>query len=417
MRLRFHKKSDYWEQINVGRSENIPFEVADLSKLLETEQLSLLERIATEKQASLNLTEGPIVRLVLLNLASTTEARLLIIIHHLAVDGVSWRILLEDLFEAYQQLAKGETIKLPEKTTAFQDWAMRLVEYGQSQKLQQELDYWLNQPLSNLASLPVDYPEGKEENTVGNTVNVTKSLSKEETTALLQEVPSAYNTQINDVLLTALILSLAEWMGTETVLIDLEGHGREELFAGVDLSRTVGWFTSIFPVYLKRSPGDIGEVLKSVKEQLRMIPERGIGYGILRYLNQDEKIRSQLAELPQAEISFNYLGQFNSSQSQQMSWQGAWESAGLNHSPQGSRVHLLDINTLIVEGQLQITWTYNSCIHKDRTIANQVQKYIEALQNLIYHCQSPEAQGFTPSDFPAVDLTQQELDDLIAEIN
>jgi len=414
LRLRFHKTGDGWQQINSIRLESIPFEVVDLSQDSEAAQLRLLEKIPTEKQASLNLSDGPIVRVVLFNFG--TKARLLIIIHHLAVDGVSWRILLEDLFDGYQQLSQGETIKLPEKTTAFQDWAVNLVEYSQSQKLEAEVDYWLNQPWSDVVSLPLDYPETEAKNTVGNAVNVSQTLSKEETTALLQEVPSAYNTQINDVLLTALVMSLGEWMGTETVLINLEGHGREEIFAGVDLSRTVGWFTSMFPVHLKRTPGDLGEALKSVKEQLRRIPERGIGYGILRYLSGDEKIRTQLAALPTAKISFNYLGQFNLSQAQQMSWQGAWESVGANQSPQGKRAHWLDINGVIVEGQLQITWTYSSCIHKDQTIANQAHNYIKALQNLITYCQSPENQGFTPSDFPAIDLTQAELDALVLRL-
>ncbi|WP_424101444.1 amino acid adenylation domain-containing protein [Moorena producens] len=417
LRLRYQKKSNSWQQINSGKSESIPFQVVDLSKFSETEQITLLEQTATEQQASLNLSDGPIMRVVLFNLGSQIEGRLLIIIHHLAVDGVSWRILLEDLFEAYNQLSRGETIKLPEKTTAFQDWAVHLVEYGQSQKLQSELDYWLNQPWSGIVSLPIDYLEGKANNTVGNAVNVTQTLSQEETTALLQEVPSAYNTQINDVLLTALVQSLGEWMGTETVLIDLEGHGREELFTDVDLSRTVGWFTSMFPVQLQLSSEDIGEALKSVKEQLRKIPERGIGYGILLYLNQDEQIRTQLAGLPKAEVGFNYLGQFNSSQSQQVSWQGAWESSGANQSSQINRAHLLDINALTVESQLQITWTFNSRTHNPLTIESVAEKYMNALQNLIAHCQSPDAQGFTPSDFPAVDLTQEELDDLMAEIN
>ncbi|NEQ70556.1 MAG: non-ribosomal peptide synthetase, partial [Symploca sp. SIO2D2] len=312
---------------------------------------------------------------------------------------------------------RGETIKLPEKTTAFQDWAVKLLGYGQSQKLQAEVDYWLNQQRSDVVSLPIDYPETEAENTVGNAVNVIQTLSQEETTALLQEVPSAYNTQINDVLLTALVLSFAEWMGTNTVLIDLEGHGREELFTDVDLSRTVGWFTTIFPVQLQLSSEDIGEVLKSVKEQLRRIPERGIGYGILRYLSGEENLRIQLAALPQAEISFNYLGQFNSSQAQQANWQGAKESAGANQSLQGNRTHLLSINSSIAEGQLQIIWTYSSCIHKDTTITYLAENYIQTLRNLIAHCQSPEVGGYTPSDFSTVDLTQEELDDIITEID
>ncbi|NER52370.1 MAG: non-ribosomal peptide synthetase, partial [Symploca sp. SIO1A3] len=417
LRLRFQNTGNSWQQINHSQSETIPFKVVDLSKLPEAEQLALLKQTATEQQASLNLTDGCLMQVVLFNLGSQTQGCLLIIIHHLGVDGVSWRILLEDLFEVYRKLEQGQTIRLPMKTTAFQDWAVRLLEYGQSQKLQTELDYWLNQPWSNIVSLPVDYPQTKADNTVANAANVTKSLSKEQTTALLQEVPSAYNTQINDVLLTALVISLGEWMETQTVLIDLEGHGREELFAGLDLSRTVGWFTSMFPVQLQRSSGDIGEVLKSVKEQLRGIPEHGIGYGILRYLSQDEKIRSQLVALPQAQVSFNYLGQFDSNQFQQFSLQGDWELAGLHQSPQENRAHWLDINSLIVRDQFQVIWTYNSFIHKNSTITNLAEKYIEALQNIIAYCQSLEAGGYTPSDFPVVDLSQEELDDLLTEIN
>ena len=263
----------------------------------------------------------------------------------------------------------------------------------------------------------MDYPEGQANNTMGNAVNVTGRLSQEETKALLQEVPSAYNTQINDVLLTALVVSLGDWIGTETVLIDLEGHGREELFADVDLSRTVGWFTSMFPVKLQLSSEDIGEALKSIKEQLRQIPERGIGYGILRYLSPDKNIRIQLAALPKAEISFNYLGQFNSSQFQKVVWQTTRDLTGPNQSIQGNRTHLLGINSLIAEGQLQIIWTYNSCIHKDTTIANLAEKYIQTLRNLIIYCQSPEVGGYTPSDFSTVDLTQEEIENIITEID
>ncbi|NET44012.1 non-ribosomal peptide synthetase [Okeania sp. SIO2B3] len=417
LRLRFHKTSKSWQQINYGKPESIPFQVVDLSKLSTPEQFNLLGQTAIEQQASLDLNNGPLIKVILFKLGSQTPGRLLIIVHHLAVDGVSWRILLEDLFEVYQQLEQKQTVQLPGKTTAFQDWAVRLLEYGQSQELQAQLDYWLNQPWDNVVSLPVDNADKKADNIVGNAVNISKSLTKEQTTALLQEVPSTYNTQINDVLLTALVISLADWMGTKTVSINLEGHGREELFPEVDLSRTVGWFTSIFPVQLQLSSADIGEALKSVKEQLRRIPDRGIGYGILRYMSQDEKIRTQLAALPHPEISFNYLGQFNNDRFQQLSWQGTEESAGANQSPQGNRAHLLDINALIVEGELQIIWTYNNSIHQDATITNLLEKYTEALQNIIVHCQSSLTGGFTPSDFSAVDLTQPELDKIVAKIN
>lgn len=160
--------------------------------------------------------------------------------------------------------------------------------------------------------MPVDYPSDKENKNVASTASVSLSLTAEQTRALLQDVPSAYNTQINDVLLTASVQSFAQWTGESSLLIDLEGHGREDLFEDVDLSRTVGWFTTLFPVRLQLEEIDNpGEALKSVKEQLRRIPNRGIGYGALRYLNENATIREKFQSLPSAQVSFNYLGQFD----------------------------------------------------------------------------------------------------------
>ncbi|NEO73076.1 condensation domain-containing protein, partial [Moorena sp. SIO3H5] len=418
LRLRFHQHNNSWQQVNQGWANNnddIPFQVVDLSNLSETEQAASLKQTATEQQASLNLSDGPLMRVVLFQLGGVSQSQLLIIIHHLAVDGVSWRILPNDLFSAYQQLERGEEIQLPPKTTAFQDWAVRLAEYGQSQQLQSELDYWLKQSGSTVASLPVDYPEG--DNIVEHAVHISVSLSKAETTALLQEVPSAYNTQINDVLLTALVNTLAAWLDTSTVLITLEGHGRESLFEDVDLSRTVGWFTSMFPVHLQRVSEHPGEALKAIKEQLRDIPQRGIGYGILRYLSQDDQMGNQLAALPQPEVSFNYLGQFNSNPSQPFSGQSILKSAGPNQGLQGRRAHLLDINGLVIEDQLQIILIYNCHIHNHSNMVNLAEDYINNLKSIIAHCQSLDATDFTPSDFPIADLNQEELDALIAAIN
>ena len=418
LRLRFFVNNKVWEQINEGLEESIPFEIINLSSVSRYQQNTVLEQAIDEQQQSLNLSQGPLIRVVLFNLGNRTEARLLLIVHHLAIDGISWRILLEDLFAAYQQLEAGEEIQLPPKTTAFQDWSMRLLDYSQSEVMQQELDYWLHQSQSTITQLPVDYADKKTNNTVGNTNSVSMKLSVEETIALLQEVPSAYNTQINDVLLTALVQCLTEWIGESSILIDLEGHGREQLFADVDLSRTVGWFTSLFPVRLQKLANNHpGENLKSIKEQLRAIPNHGIGYGILRYLSTDREIRSQIRATPQAEVSFNYLGQFNHRQSQAGNWQFASESMGFTQSPQGHRLYLLDINALVVEGQLGINWIYSSCIHQRSTIESIAQKYVENLQTLIAHCQSPNTGGYTPSDFSDIELTQDKLDQILTEID
>ncbi|MEH1794706.1 amino acid adenylation domain-containing protein [Nostoc sp.] len=418
LRLRFVFEEGKWQQTNDRTSDLVPFQVIDLSPTPQSLHAQTLEQIATTQQGSLDLSTGPLIRVVLFQLGDQYDSRLLIIIHHLAVDGVSWRILLEDLFTAYQQLEQQQTIQLPPKTLAFQDWAMLLQEYGKTDAVRSQLDYWLKQPWSEANSLPVDHPTGKQNKTVASAADISVNLSKEQTRALLQKVPSAYNTQINDVLLTALVQTLAEWTGKSTVLIVLEGHGREDLFADVDVSRTVGWFTSIFPVILQlQNQNHPGEALKSIKEQLRAIPQRGIGYGILRYLSQDQEISSQIAAIPLREISFNYLGQFDQGQGLEVDWKLAPESKGSNHSLEGDRTHLLDITARVIEEQLQVNWSYSRHIHENSTVESLAQKYLKALLKLIDHCLSSEVGGYTPSDFPVANLNQQELDEILAEID
>ncbi|MGI8505171.1 MAG: amino acid adenylation domain-containing protein, partial [Hassallia sp.] len=285
LRLRYEQTEFGWRQFITSADNSQLFTHIDLSAVAEALQAQAIETTATEIQASLKLCQGPLVRVALLELGSQKGQRLLVVIHHLAVDGVSWRILLEDLQTAYHQLSQGKLVKLPAKTTSFQQWARLLQDYAVSKTLQQELDHWLSLSSATVSPLPVDYPGGN--NTIADSHTISVHLTEAETTALLTEVPATYNTQIIDVLLTALVQALTPWMRSSTLLVNLEGHGREEIFNHVDLSRTVGWFTSEFPVLLSlekvsQPPGD---ALKTIKEQLRRIPNRGIGYGILRYLH------------------------------------------------------------------------------------------------------------------------------------
>ncbi|MHC5728636.1 MAG: condensation domain-containing protein, partial [Nostoc sp.] len=239
-------------------------------------------------------------------------------------------------------------------------------------------------------------------------------MSVEETRALLGSVNEAYNTQINEILLSALVISLVQWTGNSTLLIDLEGHGREELFEDIDLSRTVGWFTSLFPVLLQIPPiNQPASVIKSIKEKLRGIPNRGIGYGILRYLCEDTTVNQQLQTIPTPEISFNYLGQFDQVQSQ-TGWKLVPESSGDNYSSKQIRSHLLDIDALVVEGELQINWIYSSNVHARATVENLAQSYIQAIRSIIEHCHSEDVFGYTPSDFSLAQLNQLELDELLS---
>jgi amino acid adenylation domain-containing protein/non-ribosomal peptide synthase protein (TIGR01720 family) len=416
LRLLFTPTESGWQQVNAGLDAvaAVPFSYIDLSQAPAAEQETALEATASELQASLNLADGSLMRVALFHLGDDQPNRLLIVIHHLAVDGVSWRILLEDFQQIYQQLSQGEAVQLSPKTLSFKQWSESLREYARSERLQQERDYWMRSP--HHSRLPVDNPDGA--NTVALARTISVSLNVEETRALLQEVPAAYQTQINDVLLTALVQTFAEWTQEYSLLLDLEGHGREAINKDIDVSRTVGWFTTIFPVLLTLEEIlEPGEALKAIKEQLRSVPNRGIGYGVLRYLSEDAQVTQQLQTLPQAEVRFNYLGQFDQVLPESSLFKLVYPTPGASRSLQGNRRYLLDINGFVFGGQLQLEWTYSEQIHQRTTIERLAQGFVEALRSLIAHCQSPEAGGYTPSDFQKAKVNQKDLDRLFAQIN
>jgi amino acid adenylation domain-containing protein/non-ribosomal peptide synthase protein (TIGR01720 family) len=416
LRLRYEVGTSGWRQTMAAPDEVVPFTRVDLSTLAASAQGPAMEKAVAELQASLDLTAGPLARLVLFDGGSHGPSRLLFLVHHLAVDGVSWRILLEDLQAAYQQLWQSEPVQLPPKTTSFQHWAERLAEFGRSEALRQELEYWLNQPWARAAPLPVDHPEGAHR--VTSASKVSAALTAEETRALLQEVPEAYHTQINDVLLTALAQSFASWTGSRSLLVDLEGHGREGIFEDIDHSRTVGWFTTLFPVLLELPlAADPGLALTSVKEQLRAVPRRGIGYGLLRYAGGDPEVRTKLESLPQAEVSFNYLGQFDSVSSATSLFALSDHGLRLDRGEQGARTYRLAVNGIIQEERLRFDWAYSEDLHCRATIERLSEAFIDALRSLITHCRAPESGGYTPSDFPRAKLSQTELDRLMSRID
>ncbi|MBP5972964.1 amino acid adenylation domain-containing protein [Brasilonema sp. CT11] len=416
LRLRFLQEEFGTQAVIVSPDDVVPIIYLDLSALPKEEQVAAIEGMAAKLQASLNLSVGSLFRIALFDLGSNQPSRLLWVIHHLAVDGVSWRILIEDLNTAYQQLCQGKEIQLPPKTTSFKQWSHRLQEYAQSSVLHSELDYWLTSQPQSVKLIPIDY--SRENNTEATACTVSVSLCVEETQVLLQQVPAAYRTQINDILLTAITQTFAQWTGESSLLIDLEGHGREELFEDIDLSRTVGWFTSIFPVHLSlENATSPGKALMAIKEQLRAIPNRGIGYGVLHYLSGDKEITQQLSSLPKAEVIFNYLGQFDQVLPESSLLSYAQESTGPSHSLRSKRTHLLEISGSISQGRLQMNWTYNEKLHRQTTVEVIAQGFIKALRSLITHCQSPEAGSFTPSDFPDVELSQEKLESALAEID
>ncbi|WP_338580278.1 non-ribosomal peptide synthetase [Pseudomonas sp. ML2-2023-6] len=361
-----------------------------------------------DAQRSLDLQQGPLLRAVLVD-GPDGEQRLLLVIHHLAVDGVSWRVLLEDLQTLYRQAAAQQALQLPGKTSASSAWAARLQAYAGSDSLREELSLWQRQLNGPRVELPCANPQGGRQNLHAHTVSV--GLGCEHTRQLLQQAPSAYRTQVNDLLLTALARVLCRWTGQPSALVQLEGHGRETLFDEIDLSRTVGWFTSAYPLRLTPSSAGQGASIKAIKEQLRSVPHKGLGYGVLRYLT-DSATREALAALPEAAVTFNYLGQFDQSFADDALFHPLDEPTGAAHDPLAPLANELSIDSQVYGGELLLRWTFSAERYTPQIIEQLAHAYVSELQDLIGHCLSTPAGGFTPSDFPLARLDQVQLDAL-----
>ncbi|EPL10975.1 peptide synthase [Pseudomonas sp. CF150] len=361
----------------------------------------------TDTQRSLDLAQGPLLRALLVD-GPQGQQRLLIAIHHLVVDGVSWRVLLEDLQNVYRQLSEGQPVSLAAKTSALRDWAARLQAYAHSESLREESSLWQALLAGPAVTLPVQRPHGTLRNCDADTVSV--RLDAERTRQLLQQAPSAYRTQVNDLLLTALARVLCRWSGQASALIQLEGHGRETLFDDIDLTRSVGWFTSAYPLRLTPQ-AEQGDSIKAIKEQLRGVPHKGLGYGVLRYL-ADDLCKQSMAALPSAQITFNYLGQFDQSFGTDALFHPLEESAGQAHDPDAPLPNELSIDSQVYGGELVLRWTFSRERHDQQVIGDLAEAYLAELHSLIAHCLQDDAGGLTPSDFPLARLTQVQLDAL-----
>ncbi|MEM6353925.1 MAG: amino acid adenylation domain-containing protein, partial [Cyanobacteria bacterium P01_D01_bin.14] len=366
LRSRFFCEAGIWQQvIQSPEAVTVSLDDLDLSHLPADAQAAALATAADDWQTSLHLSVGPLLRAVRVRLGERGD-RLLLIAHHLIVDGVSWRILLPDLATAYRQLAAGSEVRLPPKTHSIQSWAQQLVALAQSGYFEAERSYWRDM-CAPTAAIPTDFAASADDNTVASMAEISIGLDAAQTQALLTMATQIYHTQVNEVLLTVLGQTLKPWTQSSTVLIDLEGHGRDldlqtlQDSSPLDVSRTVGWLTTVYPLRLAMPSGAMTEQLRSVKEQFRAVPHQGMGYGILRHLAAapDPALGSPAA------ISFNYLGQvrFNATPDSQGLIQAlAPESVGPLRSSRGSRRYLLEVIALIRDGQLQVIWRYSQSV-------------------------------------------------------
>ncbi|MGE1109478.1 amino acid adenylation domain-containing protein [Bacillus wiedmannii] len=411
--LRFRYKqlpNGTWRQRNEGTDELSVLHVVKRNQVNEKEWNTIIQEEMNINQASFNLVTGPLMRIVYFEDNLTGNDRIFWVIHHLVVDGVSWRILLEDLQTVYNQMKQGQEVRLPAKSTSFKDWSERLQTYSDSGISKEVQDYWNEQVEKETMKIPMDYPI--QETTEESIDQVTGTLGIEETYELLHEVPVTHKTRIDEVLLTALGQAIVDCTNQQTVSIHLEGHGREEVIEGIDLSRTVGWFTSIYPVHLNFQGTQTPiEGLKAVKEQLRRIPNRGVDYGILRYLNKG--LLPFYQQKPS--ISFNYLGQFDQVFSRESLFMQETGFTFLDHDPDSKPSHLIDVIGMVKDEKLHFVWMYSReqfSKLKIQLIADGMLRHLRQLIN-----KPTTESAFTVSDFAdAEDLTEESLSKVLLKL-
>jgi len=408
LRMRFVRTPEGWRQSASAEPAPACSEV-DLRGLPAQAQERLLSSVAEQFQKSLDLSAGPVARLGILRLDPGLGDRLLVAAHHLVIDIVSWTILLEDLQQAYQQIRLGEAVELPAATTTYRDWCERLAAYAGGPEIEGEVERWEKALAGEVGDLPVDNPGGG--NHEGTVSEFGVHLSQELTEGVAQEAGRAYQLQPGEALLVAVGRALAQWSGAPAVVVDVEGHGREELWGDMDLTRTVGWFTALYPMRLACG-GELGAALKRVKEQVRTTPHGGLGYGLLRY-KAPQPLRERVCRLPRGSVSLNYLGR-RRREPGGATIREAQESPGAGRSPKAARPYEIEINAGIYGSQLRINWTYSGERYQRATIERLAAEVERQLGEIAAHCRLHGA--YTPSDFPLSALRQEELDQLIGEI-
>jgi non-ribosomal peptide synthase protein (TIGR01720 family) len=414
LRLRFKSTGGEWRQFYTPPAGHVAVEEVDLSRLSREKQEQAVETAVAEAQASLDLFKGPVFRVLLFNLGGFEPARLFLTAHHLVVDAFSWRILLADLRTAYEQVSRGEPIVLGDRTASYKRWAELLQMRSESPTLLREASYWASQAKLDFAPLPSDLMA--RPNMVESLRTVTVELDANETTVLLHRLPELFNLLADEVVLAALVQAVAGWTGNGHVWVDIERNGRDDLFDRIDLSRTVGCFATIVPTHLCIEDGSAAEeMLKSIKEQLRTLPNRGIGFGILRYLCPNADVRRSLQEMPRAEIGFRC------EHLPEPSVQGGpWNAEVVTHASlarSGKQWrHKLEITGRFFVDRLSLDFEFSANFHKVETVERLASESVRVLRELVLVGQSTKERRLTASDFSRAKLSQRDFAKLMAQL-
>ncbi|MFP7700224.1 amino acid adenylation domain-containing protein [Bacillus sp. C15] len=408
LRITVSSENESIRQINHGiqKDELYSLDIWDLSET-DTWEREIEDEVAALQQR-MDIEKGPLLKAGWFKTRSGDY--LFITVHHLAVDGVSWRILLEDLSAAYTHAVKGQPVQLPPKTDSFKQYAVRLSEYAKSSKLMREEEYWRFIEEETAAGLPYEKPQHQTgADSIRQTVSFT--LTEEETSVLLQQVNRAYHTDTQDILLTAAALALRDWTGGGRLRIAMEGHGREHIMPELDISRTVGWFTSMYPVLidLNTAGAELGTAVKTVKDTLGRIPDKGIGYGILKYMTPPEQKTIRFRQAP--EISFNYLGQFNDTE-EQHTFSLSGLASGHDITPTWQREQAVEMSAMAAQHKLHFSLSYPPSRFRKETMEQLLQTLQQYLRDIMAHCTGKEEAEKTVSDFSSKTLTSDDLDSI-----
>ncbi|HEX7446278.1 MAG TPA: non-ribosomal peptide synthase/polyketide synthase [Pirellulales bacterium] len=418
LRLRLYRAGDGWRQVNAGvevLSTAFWLEQADQRGLSAAAAEADTQRLLARLRARFDFESGPLVAAAII----TTDgaSRLLLTIHHLVVDTVSWRIILEDLLTAYRQLAAREPVRLPPKTTSLRQWALRLADYARQNNFAAHQAYWHDLLAAPAGRLRCDFAEGFHEHA---SATFERTLSSDETAAL-GELASLYRMPTQDLVLAIVGHALRPLTGDD-LMIDIEHHGRDSgRFEAVDLSRTVGWFTSLYPVRLDfAGAASPGESLLRVKPSLRESSARGFEYGVLRYLSHGD---TKVPRSP-AEICFNYLGQHR-----QMGQPAALHSRGNDlaqvltiaadrdqdgQDAAAPRPYLIEVTAEIRNGRLMLRWTYRRNRLRDVALERVAARFVATVRELMSGQPDARVQA-TPGDFPLARLDDAALARLVGE--
>ncbi|WP_433746030.1 amino acid adenylation domain-containing protein [Paenibacillus amylolyticus] len=385
-----------WNRKNSLEMDYFQFEIFNL--INDPSQEKRVEEHANMLQRRFNIFGGPLLQVGLFKTESGDH--LLIIAHHLVVDGYSWRIIVEDFLSVYEQFLNNQTPMLPLKTDSYQTWAKGLIHYAQSKHLEDDLLYWTKLEKLQVNKLPINQQFGTD--CYRDSYTLVQRLDIETTKRLTKQAHLAYNTDTKDLLLTALGLSIKEWLGVEEFFVDLEGHGREDISDQIDISRTVGWFTSVYPFMIKhQGNNELSYFIKEIKDGIRRVPKNGFGFNILKYINT-----SLTSSAIKSDIVFNYLGEFDQNLSRSLTSQ---YPMGDEMGPNLERSHSIEINCMILNGETILRFTYNKNQFEEQEFTNFSELFIKHLLLLIDYCCNLQSREKTASDFTYKKLSQNQL--------